>query len=123
MNWETIYKSEQKDRIVKTLISLYAREDWHGLHVALWTWLSIDGERETWDWFEKFRVPEVEYYSFPCEMASRDKDKHMCSACPIEYEVCLGCCNGLHDKWVYTHKLEERKKLANEIASLEWTAK
>lgn len=118
--WVEMYESGQEVRIGEILISLYAREDWHELHIALWTWLSIDGERETWDWFKEFGVPEVEYYSFPCEMASRVKDKHICSACPIEYDVCLGCVNGLHDKWVYTHKLAEREKLAGEIANMEW---
>ena len=121
--WEKIYESGQEVCTKDILISLYAQEDWQELHIALWVWLSLDGERETWDWFKEFGVPEVEYYSFPCEMASRDKDKHMCSACPIEYDACLGCTNGLHDKWVYTHKLAERKELANEIANMKWITK
>lgn len=119
-NWDKTYKSGEQNRIKKTLISLYARENWQELHVALWKWLAIDGERETWDWFETFGVPEVEYYSFACEMASSINPKHMCSACPLEHVSWMGCTNGFHDKWTYTHKLAERKELANEIANMKW---
>ena len=118
--WERIYdKGKQKD-IEKRLEIAYERKNWHELHIALWVWLSLDGEREKEEWFEMFNVPEVSNYCFPCEVA---KIGAGCVNCPIqrlEKNDWSKCANGLYEKWVRTHKVAEREKLAREIATMKW---
>jgi hypothetical protein len=115
--WERIYdKGKQKD-IEKKLEIAYERRNWHALHIALWTWLSLNGEREKEEWFEIFNVPRVSNDCFACEVANIGA---VCVNCPMERNVLKQCANGLYTKWVSTNKIAEREKLAREIATMKW---
>jgi len=118
--WETIYESGQDVRTEHLIKNLYEVEDWKELHIALWSWLSLDGEREKHEWFERFNVPEVRSNCFACKVASTIDANRACQACPIGTDEVGRCAKGLHSQWVSTHKLAERKELANEIANMEW---
>lgn len=136
-HWKAIYESGQEVRIRKLIKGLFDYGGWSGLHVALWTWLSLDGKREKTDWFEKFGVPKVKHDCFACEEAetsfcccptkSEEEGKpSFCYYCPITNSSAEECLDGLYGKWAlgkyWSEKnLEEREELAREIASLEWT--
>jgi len=118
--WEYLYAKKTIKDIKKRLEVDYKRRAWHALHIALWTWLSIDGEREKSEWFETFGVPEVSNYCFACEVA---KIGTVCVNCPIQHlekNYLWQCANGLYEKWVCTRKIAEREKLAREIATMKW---
>jgi len=114
--WVEIYRSRTYGEIKATLETFYKIKYWHDLHVALWTWLSLDGEREKKEWFEMFDVPRVTNYCFACEAAPK------CVNCPLpRITVNEGeCANGPSAKWVSTHKIAEREELAREVAEQEW---
>lgn len=112
--WERIYdKGKQKD-IEKRLETAYERKNWHELHIALWVWLSLDGEREKEEWFGAFNVPGVKHYCFACEVAQE------CFNCPMEQDSLEQCANGLYAKWIHTDKIAEREELARKVAEQEW---
>ena len=135
LNWANIYDGGDAHKIIK---GLYDREDWQELHVALWAWLSFNGEREKHEWFDKFNIPEVKHYCFACEVAeisfyfpptkstSEEEDCMnpwtFCSYCPLTNPPSEKCLNGLYRKWLETFG-EEREEVAMEIASLEWQYK
>ena len=112
--WEYLYAKKTIKDIKKRLEVDYKRGNWHALHIALWTWLSLDGEREKEEWFDKFGVHRVEHYCFACEVTKE------CVTCPMERNDLGKCANGLYEKWVCTHKIAEREKLAREIATMKW---
>jgi len=115
--WVEIYRSGTDGEIEAALKTLYKMKAWHDLHVALWTWLSLDAEREKEEWFEMFNVPKVSNYCFACEVANIGAG---CVNCPIQRDDWGKCANGLYEKWKYTHKIAEREKLAREIANMKW---
>ena len=128
LNWANIYDGGDAHKIIK---GLYDREDWQELHVALWAWLSFNGEREKPEWFEKFGVPRVSNDCFACEMAEASFDDlpkwdqdclYVCHCCPLTDSPSIECLNGLYRKWLETFG-EEREEVAMEIASLEWQYK
>ena len=136
-NWGTIYESGQEVRIGQIIKSLYNIKNWHELHIALWTWLSIDGEREKAEWFDKFNVPEVKHYCFACEEAEMsfyypltdssagEEDcikPSFCHYCPLTNSTSDLCGTGFYDQWCHAN-LEQREELAREIANLEWNIK
>lgn len=136
-NWVAIYESEQEVRIESMLKGLYRTKDWQELHVALWAWLSLDGEREKWEWFYEFDVPEVKQHCFACEQAeisfyfpptksTPDDDRvatNYCYYCPLTNSTSDLCGTGLYDQWCFAEDLERREELAREIANLEWNIK
>ncbi len=112
--WAESYRSGTDGEIKAAIKTFYNTKAWHELHIALWTWLSLDGEREKREWFEKFDVPEVTSCCFACEAAKK------CVNCPMERN-CLGwCANGLFIDWVYTRKKTGREELARKMAEMEW---
>ena len=115
--WEYLYAKKTIKDIKKRLEVDYKRRNWHALHIALWTWLSLDGKREKREWFETFDVPEVINYCFACEVA---KIGAGCVNCPMEQDKDRQCANGLYTKWAFTYKIAEREKLAREIATMKW---
>ena len=114
--WEYLYAKKTIKDIKKRLEVDYKRGNWHALHIALWTWLSLNGERGKSEWFETFDVPEARHYCFACVVALT------CVNCPLPRIKSRGveCANGLFEKWVCTHKIAEREKLAREIATMKW---
>lgn len=115
--WVEVYRSCTDGAIKAALKTLYNMKCWHDLHVALWTWLSLDGKRGKSEWFETFDVPEVTNYCFACVVAKE------CVNCPIqrlERNDWWKCANGLYEKWIDTDKIAEREKLAREIATMKW---
>lgn len=115
--WVEIYRSGTDGQIKAVIKTLYNMKAWHDLHVALWTWLSLDGERGKSEWFETFGVPEVKGYCFACEVAQE------CVNCPIQHlerNDWWKCANGLYDEWVGADKIAKREKLAREIATMKW---
>ncbi len=118
--WEYLYAKKTIKDIKKRLEVDYKRRNWHALHIALWTWLSLNGEREKSEWFEAFNVPEVRSYCFACEMAATIDAKRVCHNCPMGKDEGGRCACGLHDQWVSTDKIAEREKLAREIATMKW---
>ena len=118
--WEYLYAKKTIKDIKKRLEVDYKRGNWHALHIALWTWLSLNGEREKSEWFEAFNVPEVRNYCFACEEAED------CHHCPLTKStskcgyVLLDCLNGLYEQWNEADSLERREKLAMEIATMKW---
>ena len=115
--WEYLYAKKTIKDIKKRLEVDYKRRNWHALHIALWTWLSLNGEREKEEWFEMFNVPRVSNDCFACEVANIGV---VCVNCPMERNVLKQCANGLYTKWVLTDKVAEREKLAREIATMKW---
>ncbi len=134
--WEIIYNSVEQICIEKMLKGLYEVKAWEELHGALWAWLSLDGEREKEEWFDKFNVPEVKHYCFACEQAeisfyfpptksTPDDDRvatNFCHYCPLTNSTSDLCGTGLYDQWLFAD-LEGREGLAREIANLEWNIK
>ena len=114
--WEYLYAKKTIKDIKKRLEVDYKRGNWHALHIALWTWLSLNGEREKEEWFSLFGVPEAINYCFACEAAQK------CVNCPLPQTQTggAGCANGLNEKWACTHEIAEREKLAREIATMKW---
>jgi hypothetical protein len=122
--WEIIYNSVEQPCIEKMLKGLYGVKDWEELHVALWTWLSLDGKRRIKaEWFEKFNVPKVVSLCFACEVAAAIDITYMCLSCPMERDKDGQCANGLYEEWSFSRKIADREKLAREIANLEWNIK
>ena len=115
--WVEVYRAVTDGEIKAALKTLYNIKYWHDLHVALWTWLSLDGKREKEEWFERFDVPEVINYCFACEVAQIGAG---CVNCPMERNGLWQCANGLYAKWIDTDKIAEREKLAREIATMKW---
>ena len=118
--WVESYRSGTDGEIEAALKTFYNMKDWHELHIALWTWLSIDGERGKREWFKKFNVPEVKHYSFACEMASTIDATCMCCACPLEQDSLEECTYGLYDQWCGAESLGLKEILARKIAEMEW---
>ena len=112
--WEYLYAKKTIKDIKKRLEVDYKRGNWHALHIALWTWLAVDGEREKEEWFERFGVHRVKHDCFACEVAQE------CFNCPMEQDSLEQCANGLYGKWIDTDKIAEREKLAREIATMKW---
>ena len=114
--WAETYRSATDEEIKAAIRTFFNMEYWHDLHVALWAWLCLDGEREKSEWFKKFDVPEVRSNCFACKVAKK------CFNCPLPRKETRGveCANGLYEKWVSTHKIAEREKLAREIATMKW---
>lgn len=112
--WVEVYRAVADGEIKAAIKTLYKMKCWHDLHVALWTWLSLDGEREKREWFETFDVPEVRNYCFACEVAKE------CFNCPMERNGLWQCTNGLYARWIDANKIAEREKLAREIATMKW---
>lgn len=137
-HWKTIYESGQEVRIKKLIKGLFDYGGWSGLHIALWTWLAIDGKREKEEWFKAFDVPEVKHYCFACEQAemsfylpttkstSEEEDyinPSLCDYCPLKNPSSKECLNGLYYKWLLKADLEGREDLARKIATMEWIVK
>jgi hypothetical protein len=137
MNWIKIYESEQEAEEI--IVDLYNEQNYKELHIALWTWLSIDGEREKHEWFDAFGIPTIKNDCFACEVAEASFDclpkwyqeeiigfgedcPYFCRCCPLIDKPFGECLDGLYRKWLETY-LEDREDLAREIASLEWTVK
>ena len=118
--WMACYEVGTREEVTHTLKHLYNNMDWHELHIALWVWLSMDGEREKNEWFKMFGVPKVENHCFVCEAAED------CHHCPLTKStskcgyVLLDCLNGLYEQWNEADSLERREKLAMEIATMKW---
>ena len=112
--WAESYRSGTDGEIKAALKTFYNMKAWRDLHIALWVWLAMDGEREKSEWFEAFDVPKVEHYCFACEVAKE------CFNCPMERNGLWQCANGLYAKWIDTDKIAEREKLAREIATMKW---
>lgn len=135
MEWGKIYDGGDAHKIIK---NLYAERDYKELHIALWTWLSLDGTKDKWEWFERFDVPAVSHYCFACRMAEisfrcnppigyaleeeNDIKSPICYYCPLTNPSSEDCLNGLYGKWLGTY-FEEREEVAMEIAAMEWTVK
>ena len=43
--WVDFYRSGTDSEIKAALKTFYDMKAWHELHIALWVWLSLDGER------------------------------------------------------------------------------
>ena len=119
--WVDFYRTGTDGEIKAAIKTLYNMKCWHDLHVALWAWLSIDGEREKEEWFERFNLPKVTNYCFACEEA-----EEYCYHCPLTKStskcgyVLLDCLNGLYEQWREADSLERKEKLAREIATMKW---
>ena len=150
MNWFEAYEHNPEAEIEATIKSLYEAKNWEELHIALWTWLAMDGERGKYEWFIKFNVPEVRNHCFACvEAASKEEeegedDLYSCRYCPITDPAAEYCLDGLYEKWLARHYNDhlienemrnseeltetllengfrvESEELAMEIANLEW---
>ena len=112
--WVESYRSGTDGELKAAIKTFYNMKAWHELHIALWVWLSLDGERGKREWFEVFDVPEVASHCFACEVAKQ------CVNCPIQRNDRAKCANGLYGKWVRTNKIAKREKLAREIAVMKW---
>ena len=112
--WAETYRSGTDGEIEAALKTFYNMECWQDLHVALWAWLSLDGERGKRDWFERFDVPEVTSCCFACEVAKK------CVNCPMERNCFGWCANGLFIDWRSTTDKTKRAELARKIAEMEW---
>lgn len=121
--WAETYRSGTDGEIKAALKTFYNMKAWHELHIALWVWLAMDGEREKSEWFEVFSVPEVRSHCFACKMAETIDAKWTCNACPMGKGEDGLCANGLWEKWVDAPKIAEREKLAREIAVMKWEEK
>lgn len=133
VDWGTIYDGQEQEA-EKIIKGLYDTKNYEELHIALWTWLSLDGTREEADWFDTFGIPEVRNYCFACERAqetfwcstkSATEDEYrpeFCSCCPITDRAEDECMAGLYGKWLGTY-FEERQDVAMEIADMKWTTK
>jgi len=135
VDWETIYNG-QEETAEKIIKGLYDTKNYEELHRAMWSWLSLDGTKDKWEWFKRFDVPAVSHYCFACEMAEtsfrcnppigyaleeeNDIKSPICYYCPITAPSAISCLDGLYEKWWSTEYLEERKEAANGIANLEW---
>ena len=135
VDWGTIYDG-QEETAEKIIKGLYDTKNYEELHIALWSWLSLDSERSEAEWFDTFGIPEVRNYCFACKVAETaysclpkwyeeeiaDFDEYrpaFCPCCPITdwaEEECLG---GLYAQWLETY-LEEREEVAWQIANLKW---
>jgi hypothetical protein len=125
--WAESYRSGTDGELKAAIKTFYNMKAWHDLHVALWTWLSLDGEREKKEWFEMFDVPKVTNYCFACEATKIGGEQEvvaeLCVNCPIQHlerNDWGKCANGLYAKWIDTDKIAEREKLAREIATMKW---
>ena len=112
--WAETYRSGTDGELKAAIKTFYNMKAWHDLHVALWTWLSLDGEREKREWFYKFDVPEGINCCFACEAAKK------CVNCPMERNCFGWCANGLFIDWVYTTGKTKREEIARKIAEMEW---
>ena len=134
MEWGKIYDGGDAHKIIE---NLYNEQNYKELHIALWTWLSLDGTKDKWEWFDTFGIPEVVNHCFACKVAETayfclpkwerkrlaDEDwPPFCHCCPIIDKPFGECLDGLYGKWLETY-LEEREDVAMEIASLEWQYK
>ena len=113
--WVESYRSGTDGEIKAALKTFYKMEYWQELHIALWTWLSINGERGKREWFKKFDVPEVTSYCFACEAAKKE-----CVNCPMERNRFGWCANGIFLDWRGTDDKTKRAELARKIAEMEW---
>ena len=130
VDWKTIYDGQEQEA-EKIIKGLYDTKNYGELHIALWSWLSLGGEREKHEWFEKFGVPRVSNDCFACEVAEASFDGlpkwdqdclYFCHCCPLTDSPSIECLNGLYGDWLKTFG-EEREDVAMEIASLEWQYK
>jgi len=123
VGWKIVYESGQEVRIGNMLKGLYEEKDWKELHIALWTWLSIDGERDKWKWFEQYGVPRVSNDCFACEEAKSHlvgiQSGGSCYYCPLTKSTAIGCLGGVYDQWRKAD-FETRKYLAEKIANMKW---
>jgi hypothetical protein len=123
VGWDIIYNSGEQIRIQNMLKGLYETKDWQELHVALWTWLSLDGKREKAEWFEMFNVPRVSNDCFACEQAkdylASVQSRGYCSHCPLTKSTAIGCLSGVYDQW-WKADFETRECLAEKIANMKW---
>ena len=121
--WEIIYNSVEQICIEKMLKGLYEAKDWEELHIALWAWLSLDGKREKYEWFQMFNVPRVSSDCFACEEAKNHlapvQSGGYCYHCPLTKSTAISCLNGVYDQW-YEADFETRESLAEKIANMKW---
>ena len=138
--WEYLYAKKTIKDIKKRLEVDYKRGNWHALHIALWVWLAMDGERAKSEWFDKFNIPEVEQYCFACEEAkisfyccpptksTSEEEEGCCNYCikpscryycPLTDSAAEECHNGLYDEW-WAADSEQKEKLARKIATMKW---
>ena len=115
--WAESYRSGTDGELKAALKTFYNMKAWHELHIALWVWLSLDGEREKREWFKMFDVPRVTHYCFACEVASTINAENVC---PLERDNSGKCACGLYSQWIDTDKIAEREELARKVAELEW---
>ena len=118
--WVEGYRSCTDGEIKTILKTFYKMECWQDLHVALWAWLSLDGKREKYEWFEKFDVPRVSNDCFACVEA-----REYCYYCPLtkptsEHCYVHDCLNGLYEQWLIADYSEQKEKLARKIATMKW---
>lgn len=123
IGWKIVYKSIEQIRIENILKGLYEIKDWEELHIALWTWLSLDGKREKHEWFQKFNVPRVSNDCFACEQAKEYlasvQSGGYCCHCPLTKSTAIGCLSGVYEQW-YKADFETRECLAEKIANMKW---
>lgn len=139
--WVDFYRSATDGEIKTALKTFYNMKAWHELHIALWVWLAMDGEREKEEWFEKFNIPEVKQRCFACEEAeisfsccpltTEEEDyikpsledeiykPDFCCRCPLTNPSSEECLDGLYDDW-WAADPEQKEKLAIKIATMKW---
>ena len=138
VDWKTIYDGQEQEA-EKIIKGLYDTKNYGELHRAMWIWLSLDGTKDKWEWFERFDVPAVSNYCFACQMAEEsfnclpkwyqeeiigfEEDcLYFCHCCPLTDKPSGECLDGLYGKWLKIF-FKKREDLAREIASLEWQYK
>ena len=108
-------------------------EHWHK---EMWEYLAEYPHKNKNDFVEEIFTPKEcdllydSWYCFACLFAgrSRNKDKNPCEYCPLcNYgKHGLNCLHGLYDKWEdasFNENYDEAKKVATQIANLQWRVK
>jgi len=123
ISWKIIYDGGEQTHIENIFRGLYETKDWKELHTALWVWLSLDGKREKYEWFQKFGVPRVSNDCFACEQAKDHlickQSGDYCDHCPLTRKTAFGCLDGDYDQW-WSADFETRECVAEKIANAEW---
>ena len=136
VDWGTIYDGQEQEA-EKIIKGLYDTKNYKELHIAQWSWLSLDSNRHEYEWFDTFGIPEVRNHCFACKVAetayyclpkweaeeiTEEKHPPFCHCCPLTDSAEDECMAGLYVEWLKTY-LEEREDVAMEIAAMEWNIK
>lgn len=95
------------------------------LHKRLWRDIAEGRIKDKKEWFDIHNeIIEPKNLCFACQEAinrrdEKGSDEYSCKYCPIT-EIDESCCGGLYVEWRNEKNEDKKRKIAKEIAELEW---